>query len=186
MLNSFLDKFIFTNTLSYKHHNFFLATLPFVIIPTDFVAHIIRADNPGLNVELYYSIKGGVLMSLKKEFAAEFGISGEKGLEFLETFFSACGWGDLQRKQLDPDKKHAIVSVENSPMPPRCPKAKFPVDLLTRAYLAVIYSVYFRSPVECVEAQCAISGSNTCEFVIKPLEDFNFENKVTRMQLKVE
>ena len=186
MLNSFFDKFIFTNSLKYSHNNFFLVNLPFVILPVEALVAIAERNDASLNHELYSSVKEAVMGSIKKQFRLDFGVQGDEGLEFMQTFFSASGWGDIQRTDLDFGKSRALVSVKNSPVAMNAKKARFPADTFLRGFLAGIFSIYFRKDVECVETRCFALNSQQCDFVIKPLADLNFDNKFTRRQLKVE
>ena len=186
MLNSFLDKFIFTSALKYRHNNFFLVNMPFVILPIDMITEIAKKENKDLNLDLYYSVKEGIKKRLKTDFEKDFGVRGEKGLEFMETFFTASGWGKLERNDLDFEKKYAIVNVTNSPVANECPKCELPVDTFLRGVIAGIFSIYFDTDVDCVEIKCSAQNQKSCEFIVKPLHEFNFENKITRMQLRVE
>lgn len=185
MLNSFFDKFIFMNSIRYKHNNFFLVNLPFVILPTHVLAGIAEKHDKDLNREIYFAIKDSVKGSLKKDFKVDFGVEGEKGLAFMETFFTASGWGKLERNDLDFDKKRAMVVVTDSPVAAMCKKAKAPVDTFIRGFLAGIFSIYFKKDVDCVEVKCSALGDQKCEFVIKELSEFNFKNKMTRDQLQI-
>ncbi|MFH1391660.1 MAG: V4R domain-containing protein [Candidatus Diapherotrites archaeon] len=186
MLNSFYDKFIFTNGLKYKHNNFYLINLPFVILPVDVLIGIAEVNDSKLNKEIYYAIKNSIKGSLNKEFQIDFGISGDKGLEFMETYFTASGWGKLQRTNLDFEKNRALISVENSPVAINSTKAKLHADSFIRGFLAGIFSIYFKKDVECVEVKCKALGETHCDFIVKPIEEFNFEKKLVREQLKVE
>src|SRR3989344_2341397 len=180
MLNSFFDKFIFTSTLTYKHNNFFLVNMPFVILPAQVLARIAEKGDKDLNNELYFAVKDSLKTSLRKELQIDFGVEGDKGLEFMEAFFTASGWGKLERADLDFEKAHAIVSVSNSIVAAQCQGVKAPVDTFLRGFLAGIFSTYFKKDVDCVETKCASQNSQSCDFVIKPLAEFNFENAATR------
>jgi len=155
-------------------------------MPIDALVGIAERNDADLNKEIYYSVKDSIKGTLKKEFQVDFGVSGDKGIEFMETYFTASGWGKLQRTNLDFEKQHALVSVDNSPVALNCTKAKLPVDSFLRGFLAGIFSIYFKKNVECVEVKCKALGENYCDFIIKPLEEFNFEKKLVRKQLKVE
>lgn len=186
MFNSFYDKFVFTNGLKYKHNNLFLLNLPFVILPTDALVSIAKQGNADTNREIYYAVKSSIKGALKKEFQIDFGVQGERGLEFMEAYFTASGWGKLSRTDLDFEKKHALVSVMNSAVANNSGKSKLPVDTFLRGFLAGIFTIYFKQDVDCVETHCEAVSGNRCNFVIKPLSEFNFENKLTRGQLNVE
>src|SRR3989344_7579597 len=116
MLNSFYDKFIFTNGLKYTHNNFYLINLPFVILPVEALIGIANHTNADSKREIYYAIKNAVKDSLKKEFQVDFGVQGDKGLEFMETYFTASGWGKLEKADLKFEEARAIINVTNSPV----------------------------------------------------------------------
>lgn len=185
MLNSFYDKFIFTSGLKYKQNNFFLLNLPFVILPIDVLASIADKNDSELNRKIYYSVKDAIKTDLNKSFQINFGVHGDKGIDFMETFFTASGWGKIQRTNLNIEKKQALVTVSNSPVAQHCKKAKVPVDCFLRGFLAGIFSIYFKKDVDCVEVNCLAIGDNNCNFIIKPLKEFKFDKKLVRDQLDV-
>ena len=144
MLNSFYDKFIFTNALKYKHNNFYLINLPFVILPVEVLVGIAKRHDSAVDREIYYGLKESIKDSVKKEFQIDFGVYGERGLDFMETYFTASGWGKLQRVDLDHEKSYAIVNVTHSPIALNIKQAKAPVDTFLRGFLAGIFSIYFK------------------------------------------
>lgn len=186
MLNSFYDKFIFTNGLQYRQNNFYFVNLPFVMLPVDALAAVAELEDKRLNMSMYYSVKGAIMEDVKKKFQIDFGVEGEKGLEFMESYFMASGWGQLERTDLDFGASRCLISVINSPIAKACRGAKRPVDTILRGFIAGIFSIYFRRDVECIEVKCSALGEDHCDFVVKPLEEFNFENPLTRDQLRVE
>ncbi len=186
MLNTFYDKFIFTNSLQYRHNNFFLVNLPFVMLPVDVLSVIAVKEDKGLNLSLYRSAKEAIIQDVHKSFRLDFGVEGEKGLEFMESYFMASGWGQLQRTDINYEHARCLISVSNSPVAQACKGAKAPVDTLLRGFLAGIFSVYFRRSVECIEVKCSALGEAHCDFVVKPLEEFDFSNHLTASQLAVE
>ncbi|HIH09606.1 MAG TPA: hypothetical protein HA254_02945 [Candidatus Diapherotrites archaeon] len=184
MLNSFYDKFIFTNALHYTHNNFYLINMPFAIIPIDVIAGICQKEDRETNLQIYYSVKEAVKTSVRKDFKIDFGLEGEKGLEFMEAFITASGWGKIEKSDISMEKAHALVSASNSAVAARVRDAKMPVDTLLRAILAGIYSIYFKRDVDCVEVKCTALNCQQCDFVIKPAGEFNFDNPITRSQLR--
>lgn len=186
MLNSFYDKFIFTNSLQYRHNNFFLVNLPFVMLPVDALAAIASKEDKEANCSIYYAVKASIIEDVKKNLQLDFGVGGEKALEFMQSYLIASGWGDIQRTDIDFENARCLVSVTNSPIAQACKQAKAPADTILRGFLAGIFSIYFSRKVECIEVKCASLGDAHCDFVVKPLEEFNFENPLTRGQLRVE
>ncbi|MEM4257005.1 MAG: 4-vinyl reductase [Candidatus Diapherotrites archaeon] len=183
MLNSFYDKFIFANALQYKQNNFYLANLPFVILPVSVLISIAEKNDKNLDLSLYYSVKDSITYSLRKELELDFGIEGKKSIDFMRTFFTASGWGSIEIIDIDTEKGRAIVKVENSPVAKNVKNTKKPCDTFLRGFLAGIFTIYFKIDVDCVETKCIATGSPNCEFIIKPLKEFNFENPLTRSQL---
>lgn len=183
MLNSFFDRFIFANALQYKENNFYLANLPFVILPVSVLISIAERNDMPLNLSLYYSVKDSVVFSLRKEFELDFGTEGKKSLDFMRSFFVASGWGSIEFIDVNFQNGRAIVLVDNSPVARNVANAKAPCDTFLRGFLAGLFSVYFKINVDCVEAKCIALGSPHCEFVIKPLREFNFDSSLTRAQL---
>lgn len=183
MLNTFYDRFIYTNSLKYKDNNFYLLNLPFVILPVSVLVAIAEKNDKSLNLELYYSVKESVGASLKKEFEIDFGFEGERGLEFMQSFFTASGWGKFEIIDLDKENARAIVGVMHSPVSLLVKTCKSPCDTFLRGFIAGVFSIYFKKNVDCVEVKCMCMGQTSCEFVVKPLGEFNFESGLTRNQL---
>lgn len=184
LLNSFYDRFVFTNSLSYKNHNFFLSGVPFVIAPSALLAGLSGIEDPVLQRQLYASVKKSVRFGLLKQFERDFGLGKEKLLEFCLAYFVASGWGLFEYRDVDFEKKRAIVVVRNSPFSSFFPSSSFPVDVCSRAILAAVFSEVFSEPVECVETNCSAMGEQACSFVVKQLSDFDFSSDVVRKQLE--
>ncbi|MBI4210392.1 MAG: hypothetical protein HY544_02705 [Candidatus Diapherotrites archaeon] len=185
MLNSFYDKFIFTNGIQYTHSNFYLVNMPFVMLPADLLAGIAAAEDGAANRHMYKAIKEAVRQNVRKDFQIDFGVEGEKGLEFMQAYFIASGWGQMEFNDINSEKGHALISVANSPVAANCKNAKAPVDTVLRGILAGIFSTHFRKDVECVEVKCAALNAQQCDFIVKPLAEFDFGNPNTRAQLEV-
>ncbi|MBN2127738.1 MAG: 4-vinyl reductase [Candidatus Diapherotrites archaeon] len=187
MLNSFYDKFIYTSGLKYKDNNFTLINLPFMIVPVELMIALLRKDDPELGQLIYYSIKDSTEKHLLKQFDVDFGLGGEKALRFIEEFFSASGWGAINQVDLNFKKKQAIVSVQNSPFAFALKgQVKSETDHYLRGILAAAFSDLFKEKVECVETKCIALNANSCEFIIKPASELNFENPSTRRQIRID
>jgi len=156
------------------------------MIPSHVLAGIAKKEDKELDLDIYYAIKESIKGSVRELFQVDFGIEGEKGLDFMEDYFTASGWGNIRRVDLNMEKKHALVSVSNSAVASNILAAVYPVDTFLRGFLAGVLSIYFKKDVDCVETKCLAIHATQCNFVIKPLEEFNFENEFTRRQLRVE
>ena len=186
MLNAFLDKFIYTSTLKYVHNNFYLADVPFMLVPSDLLVGVCGEQNPDFDKMFYSDVRKSTLKRLIKQFDLHFGLSSGKSLTLFHDFFTASGWGGVEITNIDDTEKRAIISVSNSPMATALKgKVKFPVDHMLRGVLAGIFSNYFKLPMECVETKCFALGDKNCEFVVKKAQDFDFGNKLTRRQLSI-
>ena len=184
MLNSFFDKYIFTNTLKYKNNNFFLLNIPFAIIPNEIIVAISSQNNPEFNRVLYSSVKENTQKNLVHQFQLDFGMDRKKAMHLFETFFTASGWGKIQNIDTDFNGKRAIIIVENSPVALSLKgKVSFPVDIMLRAIFAGIFSEVFQENVDCVESECAAVSGERCKFIIKPENEFDISKKSVRNQL---
>ncbi|MCX8158162.1 MAG: 4-vinyl reductase [Candidatus Diapherotrites archaeon] len=186
MLNSFLDKFLYTSTLRYVHNNFYLAELPFVILPVDILLGICAEQNLTFDKILYEDVKEATLKNLVKSFDSQFRLNDHQFLKLLEDFISASGWGAIETLSLDMNFKRAILKVENSPIAmPLKGKVNYPVDHILRGFFAGIFSHYFKDNVDCVELKCYATNYPFCEFVIKRTSDFDFNNEIVRRQINI-
>jgi len=182
MLNSFLDKFIFTNALRYTHYNFYLLNVGFALLPIDVLVGLARVSDMNANRSLYSAVKEHISGTLVQSF--NLGMSMEKSLLFLEEFFTASGMGLVKQVDVDSVNKRAIVVIDENPvaraLQGQSPK---PVDHILRGVLAGVFSHLFQADVDCIEHECLAMGSQRCEFVIKKQADFDFSKEEPREQL---
>ncbi len=186
MLNQFLDKYIFTNTLNYKQNNFSLVNIPFLIFPTDLLLELISDKDVLKRKELYYKIKESSTKYFMPKFK-ELRMDGKKQIDFVKTLFVASGWGSISFIDLDFEGKKAIVIIENSPFANKLKgKVDFGVDIIFRAVLASLLSVVFSCEIDCVESECQAVSGEKCKLILKPTVEFDFNSKIVREQLHLE
>lgn len=187
MLNSFFDKYIFTNNLKYTHNNFYLVNIPFLIAPVKVLISIVEAGDVELHRRVYNVVKKNVKSGLTRQFDIDFRLNREKALELMMAFFTASGWGKVQTIDSDFNAKRAILLVESSPFAEALKgKVSWPVDVMLRGIFAGIYSNAFGVDVDCVESECAALGGQACKFIIKPQSEFDLSTKEVRDQLVFE
>ena len=187
MLNRFYDKFIFANSLKYKHSNFFLANLPFLVCPAELLVGLLETNDKEFEKKLYLAIRESVAKHLIPELGKEFGFKGEEMVNFFERYFVASGWGKISNVDLDFKAKKAIVKVSNNPIASRLhKKAKMPADHILRGIIAGVFSRVFKEWVDCVETHCCALGESDCEFIVKRQPEFDFSDKRVRQQLELE
>ncbi len=208
MLNTFYDKYIFTNGLKYVHNNFYLENLPFVILPTSILSALWQDLDEDVVKRVYYSCKNAN-RSLAHRFDDDFGLKDEKLVDFLLKYYTASGWGLLQVQNIDAPNKRALATVFDNPFLEAAnekmsaapvsqwgdiPRALFgwektaPKKIvfgnpLLRGAFAGIFSHVFRSDVECVEVLEDGSPRSFSKFVIKPPAEFDWNGPETRAQL---
>lgn len=182
MLNTFLDKFVFTNGLRYTHYNFYLLNLGFALVPMDVLVGIAAVSNPLVNQQLYAAVKKNVRDSFLQSF--QLGATPDKSVVFVEDFLTAAGFGLVKHADLDWVHKRAIIVVNDNPVARSLQgKALKPVDAVLRGFLAGAFSHLFQSDVDCIEKSCMALGSQACEFVIQPQSHFDFSKPEPREQL---
>ena len=187
LLNRFYDKFIYANSLKYRHNNFFLIDLPFLLCPAALLSGLLETNDPEFEKKLYLAIKESVAKHLIPSFGTEFGFRGKKMVAFLEQYFVASGWGSIKNVDLDFGEKKAIVLVLNNPIASRLhSKPKAPADHILRGILAGLFSRVFEERVDCVETHCCALGESNCEFIIKKQSLFDFSDKRVRRQIEAE
>jgi len=187
VLNRFYDKFIFTNALKYKHNNFYLMNMPFVIAPNELFIGLLDGNDEVFERKLYYRTRDSVGRHLVKAFGTDFGFHGEKLVNFLETYFVASGWGSIKTVDIDFKGKKAIVQVSNNPFASHLhKKVSQPCDHFLRGIFAGLFSKVFKTAVDCVEVHCTALGEPDCEFIIKQQKDFDVANPKVRKQLELD
>lgn len=182
MLNKFLDKYIFTNTLRYIHNNFFLVNIPFLIVPVDLLSTLNNIGDISKQKEIYFHIKE----STKKNFMPRFNelsIEDNSKLNFVKNFFVASGWGAIEIIDFDKEAKRALIIVDNSPFAIQVKgKVDRPMDNILRGIFSGVFSIIFKEDVDCVETECFAMNAKSCKFVIKPKTEFDLENKLLEIK----
>lgn len=186
MLNSFYDKYIFTNTLNYKNNNFSLVNIPFIILPTDILISLLSSEDMEVHKKIYESVKKSTKIRLVERFK-KMGIDKNKEISFIKNFFIASGWGKIEVVDSDEKSKRAIIVVDSSPFAKELKgKAKFPVDSIMRGVFAGLFSSFFGEKIDCVESECLALDAKSCKFVLKPTTEFDLQKKIVREQLVLE
>jgi predicted hydrocarbon binding protein len=184
MLNSFFDKYIFTNNLKYRNNNFFLMNIPFAIVPVEVLVSISMQNETNVKRALYQSVKENTRYNLVRQFQLDFGLDKKKALQLFETFFTASGWGKIQSIDINFETKRAILTVENSPVALALKgKVSYPVDIMFRSVFAGIFSEVFGESMDCVESECAAISGERCKFIVKAENEFDISKKMVRDQL---
>jgi predicted hydrocarbon binding protein len=156
-------------------------------MPVEMLSVLLSSEDEQFQKKLYSLVKQSVKNNLMKDMALEFGFKGDRLVNFLKDYFSSSGWGTIQVMDMNFSKSEAIVSVSDNPFVPFLASlAKKPVDSIFRGIFAGIFSKAFEKEVECIETHCSAIGAKECEFIIKPLNDFDLGNKATREQLEIE
>ncbi len=159
--------------------------LPFAIVPIDLLIGIASVSDELANRKIYYAVKEQVRSSL----VSSFHLSGsvERTSRFLTDFFSASGIGGVRLIHLDVENHRAILMMENNPIAAAFEgRAQKPVDHLYRGVFAGVFSHLFRLDVDCVEHQCTAVNHRNCEFILKPVHEFDFAREEPREQLDLE
>jgi len=187
LINSFYDKFIFTNSVFWRNNNFFLMDIPFVMLPTDIITGLISENNHDFNKKIYSIVRNSVKKNLVKEFRLDFKADGTRAVEVVEKYFSFSGWGNIENVQIDAPNARALVNVSNNPFANALlGKAKEPVDHVFRGIFAGLFSAAFEKELDCVETHCLALGEKQCEFVIKQQHEFDVSKKETQNQLELQ
>jgi len=186
MLNSFFDKFIFTNTLHYTHNNFYLLNTPFAIVPVEILTGLTENLGKEEQKKVYESIKKSTKEKFVTGFAKSFGSDSKKEFEVTKDFFIASGWGKIDVIDFQMESKRTIIVLENSPFAQNQKEKNKSADVLARAVFAGLFSSIFSEDIDCVETECAAQNKERCKFVIKPKTEFDFSNPVVQEQLNAD
>lgn len=185
MLNPFFDKFLVTNSIKYKHNNFYLVNMPFVFLPTAILIELAARQDQELNKVIYYSVKDATKKKIMQQFNFDFGVEGNKIISLVEDFFTSGGWGGITNLDIDYERKRKLATVRSSPIAiPLQGKVDLPVDHFLRGIFAGLFSSVFKYDVDCVETQCSALGDSQCKFIIKPPEQMDFSKPRIRSQLR--
>lgn len=156
------------------------------MLPVDLLPNLLASDDADLHKKIYSLVKESSKKDLMERFKG-LGIEKKKEIDFIDSFFTGSGWGDIQVIDFSPEAKRAIVVLDNSPFASALRgKAKAAVDVLFRGMLAGAFSSIFEENIDCVEAECVALNNERCKFVVKPQMEFDFSNKMVQDQLTPE
>ncbi len=185
MLNSFYDKFIFTNGLKFKNFNFSLSKIPMVFVPVDLLKGMFVDNSDNENIALYYSLKNSFIKNFSKRFDETFFTQGKRTLKLLRDLFQYSGFGKITVINFDEKNLRAIIALEYSPFAVGIKKRKgHKVDHFIRAVLAASFCEAFGKDFECVEKKCMAEGEPNCEFIVKRKEEFSKDSEISKKQLR--
>jgi predicted hydrocarbon binding protein len=185
LFNLYYKKAFFGNQIKWVHNNLFLSDFPLLIVPIDALIELVARNDEELNKKIYYSVKKGIAFNFVPGFKFKPSFDLLSRVKIVEEFFSYSGWGKVLVRDVDEKEKHAIVTVEDSPIAFALQnKSLKPVDHFLRGVIAGIFSNVFHSNVDCLEIKCVSNGSiQNCEFVVKPNPEFDFSKELTHTQI---
>lgn len=115
-------------------------------------------------------------------------VMGLSGLKMAESLATGCtqmmGWGIVTIVRCDFPKHSISFKVEDSPLSLKRYKRAF--CHIERGQITGAMEVIFNHRVEGVEVRCKSLGHHFCQFEIKPIEDFDLNDKLVREQLPIE
>ncbi len=186
MLNEYFDKFIYVGEVKFKGHNFYLLNIPFLIIPNEILVKISASNDDSFNKKLYSLVKKSIEESFIDQLQVKPKLQGKNLIAFVHEFFSFSGWGKINVVQIDEKEKRGIVIVSNSPIAKALQgKSTHPVDHILRGILAGLFSDALEEELDCLELKCTATGTAECEFVIKPVHEFDFSKELVQKQLEL-
>jgi predicted hydrocarbon binding protein len=184
MINTFIDKYLFTNNLKYAHNNFYLGNIPFVFFPTNFLIELVASDKPEISKSIYEMVKKDARDHFFESVGVE-NVDGRKQLDFFVNFFTGSGWGKISVVDFSKESKRAIIVVDNSPFVEALKgKCTHHVDTFFAGMIAGAMSKIIGEDMDCVEVECAVAGAEHCKFIIKPKTEFDFSNPIVSAQLR--
>ncbi|MFA6064919.1 MAG: 4-vinyl reductase [archaeon] len=186
LLNEFYDKFLFTANIEYRHNNFFMIKVPFLMSPINTLVGLAGVQDAEFHKTVYSEVKKSTFEKLMPEITARKHLEKEKTIKIVEDYFTASGWGLIQNVDLQMDEKKAIIVLDNSPFARKLKgKTKFPVDTFLRGTLAGMFSKIFDDDIDCVETECAALKGKRCKFIIQKSTKFDFTKPIVKQQLKL-
>ena len=170
----FTKKLMFAQQLKMEEGRVTLLGDCISLLPTSVLAILTKKfeeDNRGQ--ELYYIYKDSIkiyVKNIRKIYKAE----GKKLLEIMMSLEKLGGWGIDELQKLDEVDHKASFWVHKNPLPEFYGKSPRPIDHFLRGLIAGSMAEIFNDPtLEGIETQCISMGSPYCEFVIKPLGQFD-------------
>lgn len=171
--------------VSFKDGNISLFTNRVVMPPSKMFAELSRKmdNSPEQVYNLYESCKYSfetVISSDEKTY--KFGVNDY--IKWVTEVAEFTGWGMLSWKELDKDKKHCTIIVDNSPIAQDLKKlVKRQVDHAIRGFIAGGMTAAFKSDMDVVEVECVALGAQQCKFVSMPAHEIR-KNMDTVSQLR--
>ncbi|HVC58670.1 MAG TPA: V4R domain-containing protein [Candidatus Acidoferrales bacterium] len=182
-----LEKLMLARAISFKDGNISLFTNRVVMPPSKMFSELSRKidGNPEQVYNLYESCK----YSFEDVIANDnrtYKFSVNDYIKWIMEVATFTGWGILAWKELDKDKKHSTIVVDNSPVAVDLKtKVKRPVDHVVRGFIAGGMSAAFKTDMDVIELECVALGAPQCKFLSMPASEIRMSpNTVAQLRPK--
>ncbi len=183
---NFLDKLMIAKEISFGDGKIELLGNRVVITHASFysVYGKIIEGSPEKIFDYYYAAKVSFRDGMAKSMGKRFSFNFNDFFKWLTDIASFAGWGTLKWKDLDREKMHGVIIVQDSPIATSLKgTAKGPVDHVIRGFIAGGASGSLNKDVDAFEEECIAMGAAACRFVFKPRKEFDFSSPEVVRQL---
>jgi predicted hydrocarbon binding protein len=153
------------------------------LLPTDsFVS--IQSDLEKLGKEniIYYAGKESGKIWFK-EMHKEYSLKGQDVIKIGSDIVTLAGWGEAIIKKRKDSEKLIVFELIDSTVVKLYGNSEYAVDHLFRGLLCGAMCTIFGTDMDCVETKCRAKGDLCCEFIVKPADQFDYTNPLTKKQL---
>ena len=156
---------------------------PSSLLPTDSFVNIQKElEHLGAENVIYSAAKKSGEYWFE-EMNKAYSLKGQDVIDWGSKIVTLAGWGEAVIKKRNDSEKLIICTVADSTLANLYGKSEFAVDHLFRGLLCGAMSAIYKAELDCVETSCVAKGDKICEFVVKPSNQFDMTNPITKKQL---
>jgi predicted hydrocarbon binding protein len=134
----------------------------------------------GINYIYNSSKESGKILTTA--FKKKYGLTGMKLADLIKNLASMSGWGKIEFIKLDLENKVVIGKIVGSPFAELTEFRNRKMCHISRGFIAGALSIVLGTDVDCIEVKCKADGSEFCEGLIRPRQEFS-EKKLVKEQL---
>jgi predicted hydrocarbon binding protein len=169
--------------LRFDEGRIFIFGRPSSLLPSDSFVNILKElEKRGLENIIYFAGKESGKLWFKEMYKV-YRLTEKDVIKWGSNIVTLAGWGEAVIKKRDDQNRLIVFALNNSVTSELYGKSDHAVDHLFRGLLCGAMSFIYNTNLDAVEIKCKAMGDLTCEFIVKPKENFDYTNRIVQRQL---
>jgi len=169
--------------IQFEKGKIYLFQQTILISPLEYNYFLLKTlESKSLENIIYYSTKETGMKWLE-DMIPRYNMDMLQLIKWGNEILSLSGWGILELKDINKDSKIALFSLKDATIALKYGKSDHAVDHLLRGYVASFACKVFGCDMDAVEHKCIAKGDETCEYLVKPANEWDLTNQLVKKQL---